>query len=798
MGTRLSFLENQKNLFLALKAYTTNLFMTTQAQFIRVEKTTRKGEEKNPGTEDPHQSREEIYMQTAEALKLEEIEAVVGKVIYRDPQTKIPRIASMKTENLPKFAQNWKYPNSFMALGNLGVAEKQRFRLFGKWQKDKTYGWQFIVDHFEEVIPETRDGLKEYLSSGLFKGIGEKTAEAIIDHFGKETLNVIKTNPRRLAEVKGISSNKANAIAESYKQSEHLEKLMMLLTPFHITTGKIVKIYHKYEGQAMDIIRKNPYQLCEDVEGIGFKIADKIARSVGINAGDDYRIRAGLVYTLSEAGSSEGHVYLPFDDLIGRAKRVLENSEVSGDVERNDIVRVAIDMGNKEELINENGNVYLPIYHASEVYAGRKLGVLRNHQPKRFTIPFDKIIPEMEQKFGLKRGYAAKQKEAFKILANGNVAVVTGGPGTGKTTIVKGIIEIFKQNFKGCKISLCAPTGRAAKRMEEATKMEGKTMHRLLEYRPSGDEGVTCNRNEKNPFDADVVICDEFSMVDILLFSTFLKAIKPGTTLIIVGDVDQLPSVGAGSVLKDIINSGKVPTVRLSEIHRQADTSKIIINAAKIKDGDTDLEWDENFVFIECQPDEIPAMMKEQFMQSFGELRDVFEVQALSPFRKKTDAGSDALNVLLQDAMNPNKSGANEVKFGKQVFRKHDKVMQFKNNYEKEIYNGDVGLVHAIHGETDLSVMIEQEEVTYDKDGLTELGLAYCTTIHKSQGCEYHTVIIPLTFAHRIMLQRNLIYTGVTRAKVRVILVGERKALNYAIKNNRIAQRFSNLQNRIA
>lgn len=741
-------------------------------------------------------------MQQAEQLQQttsHEIEAVMGKVLYRDPVTNRPKIAVMKSENIPKFAREWMYPNSFIAIGNLPNAEKLRVRLQGKWDRDKRRGWRFLADYYEEVIPETPDAMIEYLSSGLLKGVGPKTAEAIVNHFGDDTIDILKNDPIRLAEVKGISAKKAEAIASSYQSAAHLEELMLLLKPYFITTGKIVKIYEKYGKKAVETIKKNPYKLCDDIDGIGFKIADKIARSVGISPEDDYRIRAGLLYTLSEASQGEGHLYLPFPELIRRAKRTLETSEVSGAVNQNDIIRVAIDMMDQDELVFDDEDVYLPIYYASERLVANKIRSLMQAPKKTFKVPFDKIIPEIERKFNLTNGYDETQKEALRALEKGNVLIVTGGPGTGKTTIVKGIIEIFKQNSEGrARIALCAPTGRAAKRLEEATGVEGRTIHRLLEYRPNNDNGNgQCGRNEHNPIDADVIICDEFSMVDILLFSSFLKAIKPGTTFVIVGDVDQLPSVGPGNVLRDLIESGQIPTVRLTEIHRQADTSKIIINAAKIREGDTDLEWDENFEFIDCKSDEIPGLIKEKFVAAFDEVRDIFDVQALSPFRRKTESGSDALNNLLQNALNPKRGGEAEIKVGAQVFRKHDKIMQLKNNPEKDIFNGDLGLIKGIEDKTSLTAEIDEELILFENDDLYELGLAYCTTIHKSQGSEYHTIIIPVTFQHRIMLVRNLIYTGITRAKVRVVLVGERDALTYAIKNNRVSCRNSKLRVRL-
>jgi exodeoxyribonuclease V alpha subunit len=496
----------------------------------------------------------------------------------------------------------------------------------------------------------------------------------------------------------------------------------------------------------------------------------------------------------------EGHVYYPFDMLKERVKKTLEESEITGVVNINDVIRVCIDMNNREEItIEMDGAVYLPIYLASETYIARKLNVQAGTRPKQFVYMVDDTIEEMERRFKIQ--YAEKQKEAFRIMPLTNFMVITGGPGTGKTTIIKGLIELYKKNFPGSKISLCAPTGRAAKRMEETTGIPASTIHRLLEYRPEG-EGLVCGRNEFNPINADLIIIDECSMIDTLLFSTFLKAVSPSTTLVMVGDVDQLPSVGAGNVLKDIIDSGKVMVVRLNEIFRQEETSKIVINANKINKGETDLEYGDDFIFIE----ETDFLMLQETIKKvfrdelYGLNGNINEVQVITPFRKHTSTGVNSLNGVLQEVANPKGTGKNDLRYGGTSFRAHDKVMQYKNNYDKMVFNGDTGLVHRVNT-ADSSLVIkyddQDEDVVYTAEELDEIQLAYATTIHKSQGCEYHTVIIPLTMEHKKMLQRNLIYTGVTRAKEKVILVGDKKALNYAIKNNRTTMRFSKLKERL-
>lgn len=726
------------------------------------------------------------------------VEGIVGKILWRDEATNLT-IASFKGEGIPKFAQNPMFPNSFVVIGTFPrLVEGQNLKLEGQWDRDRRGRWSFKAKSYTEILPNSEEAMVEYLSSGLFKGVGEVTARAIVKMYGTEALDIIKNEPMKLTKVKGISSRKATTIHESYLKSEHLEKLMLALKPFNISTSRIIKISDMYGVKALEKIKNNPYALCDDVEGIGFKVADTIARAYDKSSNDDFRIRAGIIHTLNESAVVEGHVYLPYEVLISKTQKTLEQGEISGKVDRNDIIRVSIDMNNiKELIIEKDHSVYLPLYYASEIGVGRKVKMLLEKKPRKFKYDIEACISELEEKNKIE--YAPRQKEAISAIEDTNLLVITGGPGTGKTTIIKGIIEIYKKNFPGSKIVLAAPTGRAAKRMEEATKLTAKTIHRQLEFRPSSDGKIVCERNEHNPIEADLIIIDESSMVDLLLFSTFLKAVEPSTMLIMVGDIDQLPSVGAGSVLKDLIESNKVPVVRLNEIFRQADTSKIIINAANINNGKTDLEYGDDFVFIrEENASNIPAIIKRCYMEELARTRDINEIQVLTPFRRKTENGVEQLNKTLQEAINKKDEKKPELNYRYTTFRKYDKVMQYKNNYEKEIYNGDVGLIKHINvKDGEMVVVIDGEEVTFFKDELDELQLAYATTIHKSQGSEYDTVIVPLTKQHRVMLQRNLIYTAVTRAKKKVILIGDEGALRYAIRNERINSRFSKLKDRI-
>lgn len=737
----------------------------------------------------------------AKILKDDEtIQGVVSMVLWKDESTS-KAIVSFKAKdgNIPKFAQRRGYPDSFTAIGVFyRIGKGQVLELKGGWSKDNRGRWSFRINSYEDVVPNDDEAMIDYLSSGLFRGVGPKTAKAIVNMFGSKSLEVIKSQPEKLEKVRGISKTKAQQITEDYQLSAHMEKLMLSLKPFNIPTTRVIKIHEKYGKEAVEKITDNPYKLCEDIEGIGFITADMIARSCNKSPNDDYRIRAGIIHTLKETSMTEGHTYLPFDLLVSKTKENLEQGQISGEINRNDIIRVSIDMNNMEEIvIEEDGAAYLPLYLASERSSAHKVRLLLNREAKKFHLDVEEAIAELEKEQKIK--YADKQKEAFRTLDKGNLTIITGGPGTGKTTIIKGIIGIYKKNFPGSRIILAAPTGRAAKRMEEATSLKAMTIHRQLEYRPSQDGNIQCGRNEKNPLDADLIIVDESSMIDILLFSTFLKAIKPSTSLVIVGDIDQLPSVGAGNVLKDLIDSDKVPIVYLNEIFRQKDASKIIVNASNINKGICDLELSDDFQFVEeNDPFVIPEIIKTCFKNELMKVKDINEIQVLSPFRRNTETGVNQLNLILQKDLNAKEKGEPEIVYRRIPFRRYDKVMQYKNNYDKEVYNGDVGVILEINSvEGRVVVDMDGEKVEYFKDELDEIQLAYATTIHKSQGSEFDTIIIPVSMQHKRMLQRNLLYTAVTRAKRKVILVGSKKALNYAIRNNKVNGRFSKLDKRI-
>lgn len=732
-------------------------------------------------------------------LQEEKIKGIIKKIIFRGDNDYI--IGKMESDNIPNYALS-KNKNNFQQEENtfifngtfMNIFEKQNLKLIGKWTKHPKFGYQFKVSGYEQIMPTSKIGIEKYLASGLFKGIGPATARKIVDRFGENTLKIMDKEPEKLGEIKGISSNKICNIVKSYSETEKIRGLMLKLKPYNISDKKIIKIYKTYGDKSMEIIISNPYRLCDDIEGIGFEIADRIARACNIGPNDDFRIRAGILYCLNKAMNEGGHDYLPYDIFLEECRLLLQNGNISGRIDKNNIVRVAIQMNNLKELVMEKDNsVYLPSMYNHECYISKKVIKLSKVPVTLFKKNIEESIKNMEKEFNLT--YAEQQKESFRCFSNSNILVITGGPGTGKTTIINGLIHLFKENFKGSKIALAAPTGRAAKKMYQTTKLEAKTIHRLLEYQPMNKPQFT--KNAKNLIEADVIIIDEASMIDISLMDALLKAISINTKLVIVGDIDQLPSVGPGLVLKDIIESNAIPIVRLDKIFRQEDTSRIVINAYKINKGDLHIEFGDDFVYInEENPNNIPKIINKFFLEELGKIKDINGVQVLSPVRKKTCTGVNNLNLTLQELINPAKSNKPEMMVLNKIFRKYDKVMQYKNNYDKDVYNGDIGIIENLVSDI-ASVKIEDSLVDYTRDDIKELQLAYASTIHKAQGSEYPVVIIPISLEYGRMLQRNLIYTGITRAKKKVIIIGSRRALAKAILNNKISKRYSKLKERI-
>ena len=675
----------------------------------------------------------------------------------------------------------------------------------GKWINHKIYGSQFEVQSFMPVTPSSLEGIYVYLSSGMIHGIGEKMAKRIVDKFGVDTLDIIQNTPERLTEVEGIGMKKVKQIQESYEENRELRNIIIKLSPYGITPNYCLRIYKKYKEKSIEIINKNPYRLAEEVRGIGFKIADEIASKIGIDKYSPDRIMQGILFTLNQS-LANGHTYLPKRVLIEQSVKILG-------VESSFVEKGIMDLAyaQKVHIENKNGEilVYLMMYYICENGVCKEIIKLSQHEIKDLHINIDKEIKIVEKEDNI--NLAKNQIEAVKEAINNGVTIITGGPGTGKTTTINTIIKIFENNDQ--KVVLCAPTGRAAKRMSETSNKEAKTIHRLLEmgFATDSDELIFF-KDEEDPIDADVIILDEASMVDIILMYNLLKAVKLGTRLLLVGDSDQLPSVGAGNVLKDIIDSGVIKTVRLNEIFRQARESMIVVNAHKINNGEPLFlnVKNKDFFFLRKNTNEeiineIIGLVSERLPKfyKFDKLKDI---QVLASMRKG-DLGVNNLNIELQKYLNPPEKYKQEEQFAKRTFRVGDKVMQIRNNYTKKwetedksdsgegIYNGDIGYIfHIDKDKKTVYVLFDKVKLaSYKYDELDELDHSFCTTIHKSQGSEFPVVVIPIVWAPPMLLSRNLLYTAVTRAKKLVVLVGDVRYLEQMIKNNRINDRYSNL-----
>ena len=695
----------------------------------------------------------------------------------------------------------------------------------GNWKVDAKYGRQFVAENWEETLPATVYGMEKYLGSGLIKGVGPKFAKKIVQKYGVDTFAVIEDNVEVLIEIEGIGKKRVQMIAESWEKQKEVKNIMLFLQEHQVSTSYAAKIYKQYGNDSISVMKENPYKLADDIWGIGFKTADQIAMKLGFGKESYVRLRSGLMYTLSEL-SNDGHVFAEKQQLIDKASELLEASPET-------VIMTMDDMLQKEELIleknivrtDEDGNnvtaIYLPPFFYAEVGVAGKLKKLASSpagdklytrlmearkNSGNETLSVD--IEAIQQKTHME--YDEVQADAIRTAATAKVMVLTGGPGTGKTTTTHGIISAYRAY--GLRILLAAPTGRAAKRMTEATGLEAKTIHRLLECKPP--EGY--QKNEENPLEGDVLIVDECSMIDIVLMNSLLKAIPPTMRLIMVGDIDQLPSVGAGNVLRDIIDSGSFPVVRLTRIFRQAQTSRIIMNAHRINEGkmpDISNGKNTDFFFIENEDAEasVPRIVKlvQENLPNYYHV-EPSQIQVLTPMQRGV-VGATNLNLALQEALNPPEHdifmrGRGKVTMPKEclrrsgyAFRADDKVMQIKNNYDKEVFNGDIGIIDSVN-ETDrtLKVNFDGRCIEYDVTELDELVHAYATTIHKAQGSEYPIVVMPIMMNHFVMLQRNLIYTGITRAKKVLVIVGTKKALAYAVKNVTVTKRNTLLKERLA
>jgi exodeoxyribonuclease V alpha subunit len=676
----------------------------------------------------------------------------------------------------------------------------------GEWQTDRQHGQQFKANEIRTTPPHTAAGIAKYLGSGLVKGVGPKYAAKIVEVFGERTLEVIEKSPAFLKEVKGIGPKRIELIRESWKQNQAVHKIMTFLQSFGVGTARAVRIYKQYGETAIEQVRQNPYRLSTDIWGVGFRTADELALKLGIPRDSPKRAQAAVRHVLSE-GSSNGHVCLPEPLVIEQTVALtqipseiivgaIEDLRITDEIVR-DTPKQAAGTRVVDESVEDQSLLYLKPLFMAELGVARSVKALRSGEHPLPAVDVEKALAWVESKMGIE--FAERQRDAVRQAVTRKLSILTGGPGTGKTTIVRAILEIF--SAKNLKVGLCAPTGRAAKRLSESTGREAKTIHRLLEF----DAGIgTFKRSKENPLDLELLVIDETSMLDVVLANQLLRAIPPWACVVLVGDRDQLPSVGAGSVLADLIDSGAAPVVKLTEVHRQASSSWIVRAAHAVNHGEEPESAPPgggDFYVVEAdEPGTVIArivtMVKDRIPAKFG-LDPFRDVQVLSPMNK-SELGVANMNRVLQEALNPPRGPANEVtRFGV-TFRKGDKVIQTQNNYQREVFNGDIGRIVGVE-QTDQVVTVEFDgrAVDYDFADLDELQLAFATSIHKSQGSEYPAVVIPVHTQHFVMLQRNLLYTGITRGRKLVALVGSKKAVWIAVTRADQSRRFSLLKWRL-
>ena len=694
------------------------------------------------------------------------------------------------------------------------IHEGEELRLVGQWTTHHIYGEQFKVEFHERHIPTTVQGIEKYLSSGVIKGIGPKLANRIVKHFGTDTFKIIEEEPLVLAQVRGISKKKATEISEIFHQQYELRRAMLFLQDYGITPVYAAKIYKQYRERTMEIVQNNPYRLADDIWGIGFKKADDIAANMGISKESPHRIKSGITYLLNMF-SNNGHTYMPKDMLTQQAIELLGVSE---DQVENGMIELHIGKNILIKAQDDQDVVFLSVYYYAEQWIARRLVDMAQYQDQQVDPDLEESIDKFEKDNDIQ--LAGEQREAVRQVVSNGVVVVTGGPGTGKTTTINAIIHMLEK--KELEVMLAAPTGRAAKRMSEATGREAQTIHRLLEieFIREDSKRQSFAKNEDDPLDTDVLIVDEMSMVDVVLMNALLKAMAPGQRIILVGDADQLPSVGAGNVLKDIISSGQIEVVRLTQIFRQAQESDIIMNAHRINQGDHPLynRKDKDFFMLQraVQTEVVETLLEltTSRLPKFQECDPLLDIQVLAPMRKGL-LGVYELNKALQEGLNPPSPAKVEKEFRQGIFRTGDKVMQIKNNYNTPwkifndfgikydegvgVFNGDCGLIQEINtGAERITVVFDdQKTVEYDYGQLDELELAYAITIHKSQGSEYPIVILPIHSGPPMLLSRNLLYTAVTRAKDLVVVVGLKETVQRMIDNNREIERYSSLDSHI-
>ncbi len=734
------------------------------------------------------------------------LRGVVERVTYANPETgySVVRLAVKGRLDL------------VTVVGELAdVNAGESLELEWNWTRHKQYGRQFSVHRYRTVLPATAEGIAKYLGSGLVKGIGPVMAERIVTRFGVDTLDVIEHEPRRLLDVLGIGPKRVSGVQAAWAEQKQIREMMIFLQGHGVRASWAVKIYKAFGDAALDVVEQDPYRLAREIRGIGFKTADQIARNLGLPADSPRRVAAGVAYALSEM-ADKGHVYMPQGELVATAAKMLEvpveltQAGIDTLEQEEQVHREAIQypMAGERALEARIGEgegsyaVYLSPFYYGEVGVAGRLRQSLAHPESRLAafqgVMWDVLLMETGTKDSQQNvRLSERQKEAVRTALTFKVTVLTGGPGTGKTTTLRTVIDLLEQ-FR-CRYALASPTGRAAKRLTETTGRPAKTVHRLLGFVP----GEGFKYNDENPLDVDMLIVDEASMLDLLLFNHLLKALRPATHLLLVGDIDQLPSVGAGNVLRDIIDSDKVPVVSLDLIFRQAQDSMIVTNAHRINKGlmpvfpkgDTDF-----YLFGQDDPEKaadlVVDIVQNRIPRKFGH-DPMDEIQVLSPMHRGA-VGVGNLNARLQAALNPPSPQKVERCLAGRVFRVGDRVIQHRNNYTLDVFNGDIGRIQAIDAlDQVLYVRVDDRLVSYDWSEADELGLAYAISVHKAQGSEYPVVVVPIMTTHYVMLARNLIYTAITRAKKLVVLVGTRRAIAIAVRNNKIAERNSGLSTRI-
>lgn len=713
------------------------------------------------------------------------IECTLNQIIFEAPDTDYKVLKVRQDENGVRFTAVGELPD---------LAEGQKLTLTGEWTQHETYGRQFQIKQAELHQPTTVEGIQNYLASSLIEGIGPTIAERITDKFGEDTLEVMDEDIEQLQEISGIGTATLETIKEDWEEQHQMRNVMLFLKEHRVSTAYARRIYEEYGDEAVSVLRRNPYQLCRDVEGIGFKIADRIARKLGTQEHDRARLEAGLEHVLVKA-SEDGHVYLTEEHLRKRVNEILNMDSTAIEEPLESLVQ------QKRIVLEQNGEtrVYLKTLYDAEKRVASKLTDLQTVDTNYKTVTpstanLEIMLKDIQEKGDFE--YNTKQSRAIRASVNERILILTGGPGTGKTTTVIGMLEVMER--LEWTVNMAAPTGRAAQRLEEATGHNASTIHRMLDYQPPNVYG----KGEDDPLEADVVIVDELSMVDLRLVDRLLQAISKRTRLILVGDADQLPSVGPGDVLNDLIESSVLPVVRLTEIFRQARKSRIVKNAHRINNGEmpelSNQSTGDFFFLEESDPGKareiIVSLVSERLPEHYG--FDPFkEIQVVVPMYKG-ECGVNKLNKRLQQKLNP---GRGVEAIGEQNFLENDRIMQLKNNYEKHVFNGDVGRIRSIdHDEDELTVNFpDSDPITYHEEQLGQLTLAYAITIHKSQGSEFPAVIIPVLTQHYIMLQRNLLYTALTRATELAVLVGTTKSIGMAVNNAKDRKRNTRLPERI-